>query len=49
VANLAEMSVLSLDPEPLLAESVGELTGVLHEIRVLRDDGTGEYPGRTRC
>jgi hypothetical protein len=49
VANSAEMSVLSLDPEPLLTEVVGELTGFLHEIRVLRDDGAGEYPGRTRC
>jgi hypothetical protein len=43
-----EMAVLSLDPEPLLVESFGELTGFLNEIRVLRDDSAGEYPGQTR-
>jgi hypothetical protein len=48
VANSTEMVVLSLDPEPLLTEPFGELTGVLSEIGVLRDDGAGEYPGQTR-
>jgi hypothetical protein len=48
VANLAEMSVLSLDSEPLLVESVGELTGFRYEVGVFCDDGAGEYPGRTR-
>jgi hypothetical protein len=38
VASSMEMSVLSSDPEPLLAESFGELTGFLSEIRVFHDD-----------
>jgi hypothetical protein len=48
VANSTEVAVLSSDPEPLLAESFGELTGSLSEIRVFRYDSAGEYPGRTR-
>jgi hypothetical protein len=48
VANSAEVMVLRSDPEPLLSESVGELTRVFGVIRVNRGDGTGEYPARTR-
>jgi hypothetical protein len=48
VANSTEVVVLSSDPKPLLTESFGELTGFRNDIGVLRDDGAGEYPGRTR-
>jgi hypothetical protein len=48
VANSAEVMILRSDPEPLLSESVGELTRVFCVIRVNRGDGTGEYPARTR-
>jgi hypothetical protein len=48
VANLTEMMVLSLDSEPLLAESFGELTGFRDDVRVFCCDGAGEYPGQTR-
>jgi hypothetical protein len=48
VASSTEMAVLSLDSKPLLAESFGELTGFQDDVRGLRCDGTGEYPGRTR-
>jgi hypothetical protein len=48
VANLAKVSVLVTDPEPLLTELVCDLTGVFGVIRVFRDDGTGGYPGQTR-
>jgi hypothetical protein len=47
-ANSTEVAVLCSDSKPLLAESFSELMGFWHEIRVLRDDGAGEYPGRTR-
>jgi hypothetical protein len=48
VTNSTEVTVLRSDPEPLLPESVGELMRVFAVIRVNRDDGTGEYPARTR-
>jgi hypothetical protein len=48
VVNSTEVAVLSLDSEPLLAESLGELTGFRDDIRVFRCDSTGEYPGQTR-
>jgi hypothetical protein len=48
VASLTEMTVLSSDSKPLLAESIGELTGFRDDIRVFRCDGAGEYPGQTR-
>jgi hypothetical protein len=48
VANSMEMAVLSSDPKPLMVESFSELTGFWSDIRRLRDDGAGEYPGRTR-
>jgi hypothetical protein len=43
VANLTEMMVLSLDSEPLLAESFGELTGFRDDVRVFCCDSAGEY------
>jgi hypothetical protein len=48
VANLTEMTVLSSDSKPLLAESMCELTGFRDDVRVFRRDGAGEYPGQTR-
>jgi hypothetical protein len=48
VASLTEMTVLSSDSKPLLAESIGELTGFRDDVRVFCCDGTGEYPGQTR-
>jgi hypothetical protein len=48
VASLTEMTVLSSDSEPLLAESFSELTGFRGEVRVFRYDGAGGYPGQTR-
>jgi hypothetical protein len=48
VANLAEVSVLRSDSEPLLVESFCELLGFRDEIGVFRHDGAGEYPGQTR-
>jgi hypothetical protein len=48
VANSTEVAVLGSDSEPLVAESFGKLTGLRDDIRMLRDDSTGEYPGRTR-
>jgi hypothetical protein len=47
VANSMEMAVLSSDSEPLLAESLGELTGFRDDIRVFHCDSAGEYPRRT--
>jgi hypothetical protein len=48
VAKLLEVSVLSTDPEPLLTQLIRERVGSPGPVRMLRDDGTGEYPGRTR-
>jgi hypothetical protein len=47
VASLTEMAVLSLDSEPLLVESFGELMGFRDVIRRFHCDGAGEYPGQT--
>jgi hypothetical protein len=48
VASLAEMAVMSSDPDPLLAEAFGERTGFRDEIGVFHRDSAGEYPGQTR-
>jgi hypothetical protein len=48
VANLMELAILSSDSKPLLTESFGELTGLRDNVRMLRSDSAGEYPGQTR-
>jgi hypothetical protein len=48
VANSMEVAILSLDSEPLLTESFGELTGLWDNVRMFRSHSAGEYPGQTR-
>jgi hypothetical protein len=43
-----ELAILSSDSKPLLTESFGELTGLRDNVRMLRSDSAGEYPGQTR-